>query len=392
MFVVPAFGVPAGARAQAVGTFQKRSSSPVPVTGLVVDPTTNLIYAQGLDATTFYLYDPSRNTWTTRASAPSDLSADEAGAAYLKGKIYIAYPASDTTMYVYDIASDSWSSMANPLGTGTAAITSSGGELYLAGGGADGSGFVSYDPATNTSTTLAPGPIFDSDCGGTGFNAAGTLVAYAGSIYGNQASGCTGFASYDIATNAWQLLNPPGDALVGAAIDPGTGTYYTWGYDSSDNPNLYVGNIAKHTWVSTPFPYAGLDDGGMAWVSTVGLQGIYATYGLESTGFTRFVPGLSPTRLKLTATPHGGTAGKRLCISFKATSSGRALTRATVKFANRSALTNKNGLARLCVTLKKEGTYRATASKKGYLSAEATVNLKASRGRRRGRGHSPAGG
>jgi hypothetical protein len=390
MLVVLAFGVPGPARAQAMGTFHKRSSSPLPVTGLVVDPTTNLIYAQGYDATTFYVYDPSRNTWTTRASAPSDLSYDEAGAAYLNGKIYVVYPASDTAMYVYNIASNSWSNMPNPLGTGTAAITSSGGELYLAGGGANGNGFVSYNPATNTTKPLSSGPNFNSDCGGTGFSPAGTLAAYAGNIYGNQSSGCTGFAAYAIATNTWNLLNPPGDALVGAAIDPVAGTYYASGYDSSDTPSLYVGNIAKHTWVNTPFPYAGLDDGGMAYVSTRGLQGIYATYGLDSTGFVRFVPGLTPARLKLTATPHGGTAGQRLCINFKATSSGKALSLATVKFANHSTLTNKSGQARLCVTLKKKGTYRATASKKGYLSANSTVKLKPPRGPRRGRGHSPS--
>jgi hypothetical protein len=392
MLVVMAFGLPGAARAQAVGTFQKRSSSPVPVTGLVVDPTTNLIYAQGYDATTLYVYDPSRNTWAARASAPSDLSYDEAGAAYLNGKIYIAYPASDTTMYVYDIASNSWSSMPNPLGTGTAAITSSGGELYLAGGGPDGIGFVSYNPATNTTKILGAAPIFNSDCGGTGFNPTGTLVAYAGNLYANQASGCTGFATYAIATDTWNLLNPPGDALVGAAINPVAGTYYTSGYDSSDTPSFYVGNIAKHTWAKTPFPYADLDDGGMAYVSTRGLQGIYATYGLDSTGFTRFVPGLSPARLKLTATPHGGTAGKRVCINFKATSSGKAVNLAAVKFANHSRLTKKSGQARLCVTLKKKGTYRATASKTGYLPANATVNLKAPRRPRRGRGHSPSRG
>ena len=388
LFVVPAFGAPGTARAQTAGTFQKRAPSPVPVTGVIADPTTNLIYAQGYDATSFYVYNPSRNTWTARASAPSDLSYDEAGAAYLNGKIYIAYPASDTTMFVYDIASNSWSSMPTPLGAGTAAITSYGGALYLAGGGVNGNGVVSYTPATNTTKLLASAPTFNSDCGGTGFNATASLVAYAGSLYGNQASGCTGFATYNIAANTWSLLNPPGDALVGAAIDPGTGTYYTSGVDSSDNPSLFAGSIAKQTWVTTPFPYADLDDGGMAYVATRGLQGIYATYGLDSTGFTRFVPGAIVTRLKLTATPRGGTAGKRLCVTFKATSSGKALSRATVKFAKHSTLTGQRGKARFCVTLKKQGSYSATARKTGYLSAKATVRLKAPPhrpARRRGR-------
>ncbi len=375
-FVLLAFGTPGAAQAQAVGTFQKRASSPKPVTGVAADPTTNLIYAQGYHATSFYVYDPSRNTWTTRASAPSDLSYEDAGAAYLDGRIYMVYPASSTTMYVYDIRSNSWSSVSNPLGTGTTAITSFGGELYLAGSGAFGNGFVSYNPATNTTRTLASAPNFNSDCSGSGFAPLGaTLAAYAGSIYGNQSSGCIGFATYDIATNSWNLLNPPGDTLFGAAIDPTTGTFYTSGYNGS-NPSFYVGNIAKNTWLYKPFPYTRLDDGGMAYVSTPGVQGIYVTYGNHSSGFTRFVTKGVPLRLKLTATPRVGMAGRRLCVTFRATSSGKPLRRVTVRFARHRALTKASGKARLCVTPKKRGTYSATASKTGYISTKTTVKIK----------------
>ena len=376
MAVVLACRVPAAANAQAVGMFQKRASSPKPVTGVVVDPTTNLIYAQGHSATTFYRYDPAKNNWTPRASVPSALSSNGAGAAYLNGKIYVVYPASKTTMYVYDIASDSWSTMLNPLGTGTAFIAASGGELYLAGGGANGNGFVSYNPATNSTTTLAAAPNFTSDCAGSGFDTTGTLVAYAGSIYGNQSSGCIGFASYDIKTNGWTVLNPPGDVLVGAAIDPTRGTFYTSGYDQSSVPSLYIGNIAKNTWVSKPFPYSRLGDGGMGYVSTPGLQGIYATYGFPSRGFTRFVTRANRAPLMLAARPHGGTADKRLCVNFTATSSGEAVRGVSVRFANHRALTMASGKARLCFTPRMRGTYRATASKTGYASAKATVNVR----------------
>jgi hypothetical protein len=37
------------------------------------------------------------------------------------------------------------------------------------------------------------------------------------------------------------------------------------------------------------FPHTSLNDGGMAYVSTKGLQGIYAIYGQHSSGFARYV-------------------------------------------------------------------------------------------------------
>lgn len=281
--MLAALALAASAQAATPGTFTTLASSPNPVNNVAVDPTTNIIYAQEYSGTGFYSYNPSTNTWTTLASAPIS-QGNNGGAAYLNGKIYTAYTNNSSQLGVYNIASGTWTTIANPLGIGTAVITAYNGLLYMA----DGTSFVSYDPATNTTHTLAAAPAFTtSDCSGDGYEKWGDLVPYQGKLYGTQGDGCNGFAVYDVASNTWSLLTfPPGDAILGAAIDPVTGTYYTYGpYGGS---TFYAYDIAAGTWTTKTFPYSDLDDGGMAYVSTPGLQGIYATYGQGSTGFTRY--------------------------------------------------------------------------------------------------------
>ncbi len=273
------------AAAPALGTFQKRAPSPNPVNNVVVDPTTNLIYAQQYDGTGFYRYNPGTNKWKTLASA-SVSQINNGGAAYLKGKIYTVYPEDSSDMGVFDIKTGTWTTIANPLGAGTADITAVGNRLYLAGCAGSPSctsTFVSYNPTTNTTTTLAKPPF--------AFSAWGGLAPYKGEIYGQQGDGDqpAHFGVYDIATNKWQRLrNGPNGMVLGAAIDPVTGTFYAYG--AYEGYSWYGYDIATGKWLSSPsFPHRNLNDGGMAYVSTKGRQGIYATYGQDSAGFTRYV-------------------------------------------------------------------------------------------------------
>ena len=107
----------ASAAAPAVGSFQKRASSPHPVNNVAVDPTTNMIYAQQFEGKGFYRYNPRTNKWTTLAKAPIN-QGNNGGAAYVKGKIYTVYTNNDTQMGVYDIATGTWSTTTNPLASG----------------------------------------------------------------------------------------------------------------------------------------------------------------------------------------------------------------------------------------------------------------------------------
>jgi Domain of unknown function DUF11 len=275
----------AGAQAEAVGAFQKLASSPEPVTSVTVDPTTNIIYAQGNQDTTFYKYSPVTNAWTSLPPATIN-SGNNGGAAYLGGKIYTAYTSDDTTLGVYTIASNSWSTIPNPLGTGTGNITAVGSLLYLA----EGNSFVSYNPATSTTKPLANPPNFTgtSDCDGEGFTRWGALAGLSGKIYATQGDGCNGFTVYDITSNTWhQLPNVPAGATLGGAINPVTKAFLAYGdYGGS---NFYNYDIASNTWSTTTFAFNDIEDGGMAYVSGAGLlQGVYAVQGEDDPGFARY--------------------------------------------------------------------------------------------------------
>ena len=74
--------------------------------------------------------------------------------------------------------------------------------------------------------------------------------------------------------------------------------------------------------------------------------------------------------------PGSVVAGTHKCFAFKATSSGKAVGGVTVKFAGKKAHTSSKGKAQICVTFKKKGSDRASASKKGYTTAHATVHVK----------------
>ena len=268
----------ASAASPPVGSFQKRASSPKPVNNVAVDPTTNMIYAQQYEGKGFYRYNPRTNKWTTLAKAPIK-QGNNGGAAYVKGKIYTVYTENDTKMGVYDVATGTWSTITNPLGLGTGDITSHMGLLYLV----DGTDFISYDPATDTTQTLASPPFCFEACGG--------LAPYKGEIYGQQGNGDDnrGFAQYDIASDTWTRTTTfPAAGCWARRSTP---------LPASSTPMAAMGTISSTA--STPsgqtgcsrysFPQHHLNDGGMAYVSAKGLQGIYATYGQGSTGFTRYV-------------------------------------------------------------------------------------------------------
>ena len=266
----------ASAASPAVGSFQKRASSPHPVNNVTVDPTTNMIYAQQYEGKGFYRYNPGTNKWTTLANAPIN-QGNNGGAAYVKGKIYTVYTNNDTQMGVYDIATGTWSTITNPLALGTGDITSHMGLLYLA----EGDSFISYDPVAHTTQTLSSPPFSFTEYGG--------LAPYKGKIYGQQGNSDTGFAQYDIASDMWNTDdNLPSGGVLGAAIDPVSGIFYAYGNYRDDL--FYRYNTAQDHWLYTlAFPQHHLNDGGMAYVSAKDLQGIYATYGQGSSGFTRYV-------------------------------------------------------------------------------------------------------
>jgi uncharacterized repeat protein (TIGR01451 family) len=304
-----AFVASPAALAATPGTFTTLASSPNPVNNVAVDPTTNIIYAQESFGTSFYSYNPATNTWTTLASSPIN-QGDNGGGAYLDGKLYEAYDSSSTEIGVYDIATGTWSTLTNPLGEATGDITSAGGLIYMG----EGSGFVSYDPSTAATKTLASPP--------SGLSSWGVLAPYDGKIYATEGDGSSGFSVYDIASNTWTTLpDVPSGAVLGGAIDPVSGTFFAYGNYGGDTFDMY--NIASGTWTTTTFPGTDVDDGGMAYVPTPGLQGIYATYGQDEDGFTRYntVAGADVSIKKTASAKHVGV-GQHLTYTLSVKNTG----------------------------------------------------------------------
>lgn len=275
-----------------VESFQPLASSPVELTAVTADPSTGLIYAQEDQGKKYFRYDPRTNAWSELPEAPLS-SGNNGGAAYLGGKIYIVYTGNSTKLSVYDIASNSWTTIDNPLERGTGVIASGHGKLYLV----EGLKFVSYDPATDTTSPLADPPKFPESEGDEGFEPWGGLQVVDGKIYGHQGNGYTGFAVYDIASNSWQELpyvpktlapeeTEPEGPLLGSAYDPVTNTYLTYG--PYGGKTLYRFDIESGSWSTASLPFI-VDDGGMAYLAQPGIEGVYMIQGEEGIEFTRYV-------------------------------------------------------------------------------------------------------
>jgi uncharacterized repeat protein (TIGR01451 family) len=274
-------------RAEAkVESFQGLASSSAPLTAVTTDPATGFVYAQENGGTNFFRYDPRTNAWSELAPAPID-SGNNGGAALLNGKIYVVYTSNATELSVYDVASNSWGTIANPFETETANITAGNGKLYLA----RGLKFISYDPATGITTTLAEPPKFaPAECT-EGFERWGGLVFDNSKIYGHQGNSCTGFGVYDVASNSWQELptlpevNEEG-AAAGSTIDPVTNTYLTYG--GYPGNTLFRYDIEAGSWSTVTLPFE-VEDGGMAYVALPGYEGVYTIQGEIGTQFTRYI-------------------------------------------------------------------------------------------------------
>jgi uncharacterized repeat protein (TIGR01451 family) len=282
LLLAAAFAPSAQARTEA---FQSLAPSPVELTAVATDPGTGLIYAQENQGTKFFFYDPRTNVWAELAPSPLS-SGNNGGAAFLGGKIYVSYTSNSANLAVYDIVSNSWTTIGNPLGAGTGNIASGGGRLYLA----VEFKFVAFDPATGIVTPLAAPPKFaDPDCE-NGFEEWGGLQVVDGKIYGHQGNGCNGFGVYDIASNSWlelplaPVVEEEGP-LLGSAFNPITNTYITYG--PYGGKTLYRFDIEAGAWSTGALPFE-VDDGGMAYISLPGLEGIYMIQGEEGTEFTRY--------------------------------------------------------------------------------------------------------
>jgi uncharacterized repeat protein (TIGR01451 family) len=316
-----------------VEKFEVLTPSPVALTSVATDPGTGLIYAQENEGESFFVYDPRTNSWSELTPSPVD-SGNNGGAAYLDGKIYTSYT-EEPEMGIYDIATSSWTTITNPLSGGTGDITVGNGQLYLA----NEREFIRYDPATGITTPLAEAPAFDpGNCyeGDEGFEPWGGLQFDGEKIYGHQGNGCRGFAVFDVAGNSWTELattpaidaeeeEEPGGPVLGSALDPITNTYLAYGpYEQAET--LYRYDIEEGSWSTSPLSFGEeteIDDGGMAYVSLPGYEGVYMIEGEDGTRFGRYTEqnqtDLAPS---ISASVVASSSGGEITYSIQAKNNG----------------------------------------------------------------------
>lgn len=324
-----------GAQAR-VEKFEVLAPSPAPLTAVAADPTTDLIYAQENEGEHFFAYNPRTNAWSELAPAPLE-SGNNGGATYLNGKLYLSYT-EGSELAVYDIATGTWTTIPSPLGRGTGDITSGNGKLFLA----VEQDFVQFDPATGITTPLANPPAFEpSECGQLGFWDWGGLQFDGAQIYGHQGNGCTGFGVYNVAGNSWTELTPtprvesiyeeehgveePEGPVLGSALYPTTNTYLAYGPYSGKT--LFRYDIEAGSWSTSKLSFGGpepeIGDGGMAYIGTPGLEGVYMVEGENGEQFGRYTEqnqtALSPT---ISANVVGNPAGAQITYSVRVTNHG----------------------------------------------------------------------
>jgi N-acetylneuraminic acid mutarotase len=141
-----------------------KAPMPTPRVGLEVGVVNGILYAiGGLDSvvrvTAVEAYDPSTNTWTTKAPMPANSDVQAAG---VVNNILYAVDA-DGTLYVYDPVANAWTTKASlpVLRDGLAGAVVNG-VFYAVGGNNNGLGYLNaiegYNPATNSWTDEASMP------------------------------------------------------------------------------------------------------------------------------------------------------------------------------------------------------------------------------------------
>ena len=212
------------------------------------------------------VYDPTTNSWTTKAPAPTKRA--ELTAAAHGGKIYVLggrFVGVLTTNEIYDVAANTWSTGA-PMLTARAGLASAalGNKIYAIGGRtgtAPRSPTVLntvevYDIATGTWTSVAALNEARSDL---------VAVAHGGRIYaigGWNGTNATGTVEvYNPTKNIWTTATPMPTARSNLVADvKGNSIYAIGGLDDSGMGYLNTTeayNIKKDTWdTKAPMPTA----------------------------------------------------------------------------------------------------------------------------------------
>ncbi len=204
--------------------------------------------------TTLEEYNPTSNTWTTKAPKPTGVS--NTGAAVIANKIYVPGGYNGSTplavVEVYNPATNSWSSVASmPEARSGAAVAALSNRLYVFGGNNSAGAFVNtcyvYDVSTNIWSSCAPMTY------ARGYAGAGVVN---GKIYvvGGRDSSTADFnyvEEYNPSTNTWTTKASLATARGGpGVVGNGNYLYVCGGGWSSYLDSCEKYNPSTNTWTS----------------------------------------------------------------------------------------------------------------------------------------------
>ncbi len=226
------------------------------------DSGTSLVYTlDGTNGTanvnSVYAYDPSADSWSTMANAPT--ATDSPAAVDINGKIYMANgwdaggnPTAE--LDIYDTATDTWTTgTPNPVpAAGGSASAVLNGKMYVVGGCNNGNcaspltAVQVYDPATDSWSSAAnyPQPVTFLMCGGI----AGKLYCAGGTASSAYATGYV----YDPSADSWSpIANIP--------VASGTGLWAS-GYSTAQDKLLVSGGVTGGAVTNAGYAYDSTSD------------------------------------------------------------------------------------------------------------------------------------
>ena len=242
-------------------------------------------------------YDPATDSWTSRASIPTARTA--AGAAAISGKLYVfggcgrnsegnhdCRVGTTNAMEVYDPQKDTWTTKA-PMPTARSVMAAAviADKLYVTGGRgpcppcAPYQILEIYDPVTDTwDRKGAPLPIAVGGAGGAALN--GKFYVVGGETGTSEPKRTDLLAAYDPATNQWQSGPPLPTPRAELGLEAVHGVLYAIGgvgaHEMSNVVEAY--DPVQNTWLtkaSLPFPRQGVQpvaiDGVIYVVGSAGL-------------------------------------------------------------------------------------------------------------------------
>ncbi|RLG20486.1 hypothetical protein DRN74_05365, partial [Candidatus Micrarchaeota archaeon] len=193
----------------------------------------------------FYMYDPSTDTWTSRASLPWSLGVYSSGLLATNGTHIFALRGDNTQDFsLYDPDSNSWTTLASPpapMGQG-AAITFNGTHILALRGG-NTQDFYAYYPPTNSWSTLASTPAT------IGHGA--DIIYLNGKVYALRGGNTQDFYVYNSSTNSWGSLSST-PATVGYAGSLATDGTYVYALRGNSAQDFWKYDPSSDQWSAMP--------------------------------------------------------------------------------------------------------------------------------------------